>query len=72
MIYFLRNILIRRKKSLVKILANGKISKSINLKVDKFSKNALKAVTDVKGTISNIELKSKVSSAKKKREEKEK
>ena len=64
--------LIRKKNSIVKILANGKISKIINIKVEKFSKTALKAVTDLKGTMSIIELKSKVPTTKKKSEDKKK
>ena len=64
--------LIRKKTSLVKILANGKISKTIKLKVDKASKSALKAVTEKKGTIALIEVNKKVSNAKKKTEVKEK
>ena len=64
--------LIRKKTSLVKILANGKISKTIKLKVDKASKNALKAVTEKKGTIAFIEEKKIVSNMKKKKEDKEK
>ena len=64
--------LIRKKTSLVKILANGKISKTIKLKVDKASKSALKAVTEKKGTITFIEEKKIVSNMKKKKEDKEK
>jgi large subunit ribosomal protein L15 len=64
--------LIRKKNSQVKILANGKISKTIKLKVDKASKSALKAVTENKGTISLIEEKSSVPNIKKKKEDKEK
>ena len=64
--------LIRKKSSLVKILANGKISKTIKLKVDKASKGALKAVTEKKGTIAFIEEKKIISNMKKKKEDKEK
>ena len=64
--------LIRKKTSLVKILANGKISKTIKLKVDKASKSALKAVTEKKGTIAFIEEKKIISNMKKKKEDKEK
>ena len=64
--------LIRKKNSLVKILANGKMSKTINLKVDKASKSALKAVTEKKGTIAFIEEKKIVSNVKKKTEDKKK
>lgn len=64
--------LIRKKNSLVKVLANGEISKNINLKVDKASKNALKAVMKKNGTISLIEEKKIVSNLKKKSEDKEK
>ena len=64
--------LIRKKTSLVKVLANGKISKTINLKVDKASKNALKAVTEKKGKIAFIEEKKIISNMKKKKEDKEK
>ena len=64
--------LIRKKTSLVKILANGKISKTIKLKVDKASKRALKEVTEKKGTIALIEEKKIISNMKKKKEDKEK
>ena len=64
--------LIRKKNSLVKILANGKMSKTINLKVDKASKSALKVVTEKKGTIAFIEEKKIVSNVKKKTEDKKK
>jgi large subunit ribosomal protein L15 len=64
--------LIRKNNSLVKILANGKMSKTINLKVDKASKSALKAVTEKKGTIAFIEEKKIVSNVKKKTEDKKK
>ncbi len=43
--------LIRNKKVLVKILGNGKINHSLNLKVDKASKSAVKLVSDKKGKI---------------------
>ena len=64
--------LIRKNNSLVKILANGKMSKTINLKVDKASKSALKAVTEKKGTIAFIEEKKIVSNVKKNTEDKKK
>lgn len=64
--------LIRKKTSLVKLLSNGKISKTINLKVDRASKSALKAVTEKKGTIKFIEEKKIISNMKKKKEDKEK
>ena len=43
--------LIRNKNVLVKILGKGKIDHSLNLKVDKASKSALKSITDKKGKI---------------------
>ena len=43
--------LIRNKNVLVKILGNGKINHSLNLKVDKASKNAIKLISDKKGKI---------------------
>ena len=48
---FLKAGLIRKKTDLVKILANGKITKSFNLKVEKASKNAIKIVNEKKGKI---------------------
>jgi len=44
--------LIRKKSNLVKVLANGKLDHTINIKVDKASKNAIKIVKDKKGNIS--------------------
>ena len=43
--------LIRNKNVLVKILGKGKIDHSLNLKVDKASKSALKSINDKKGKI---------------------
>ena len=43
--------LIRNKNVLVKILGNGKINHSLNLKVDKASKSAIKLISDKKGKI---------------------
>ncbi len=43
--------LIRNKNVLVKILGKGKIGHSLNLKVDKASKSALKSINDKKGKI---------------------
>ncbi|MDC0651771.1 50S ribosomal protein L15 [Alphaproteobacteria bacterium] len=64
--------LIRKKNSEVKILANGKISQSINIQADKVSKSALKAVTEKKGTVSLVEAKKKIPIVKNKKEAKEK
>ena len=43
--------LIRNKNVLVKILGNGKINHSLNLKVDKASQSAIKLISDKKGKI---------------------
>ena len=43
--------LIRNKNVLVKILGNGKTNHSLNLKVDKASKSAIKLISDKKGKI---------------------
>jgi large subunit ribosomal protein L15 len=64
--------LIRKKNSEVKILANGKISQLINIKVDKASKAAIKAVADTKGQISILEEKNNIPDVKKKKENKKK
>ena len=40
-----------KKSNLVKVLANGKLDHTINIKVDKASKNAIKIVKDKKGNI---------------------
>ena len=48
---FFKAGLIRKKNSLIKILANGRINHALNLKVDKASKSALKSITDKKGKI---------------------
>ena len=58
---FLKAGLIRKKTDLVKILANGKITKSFNLKVEKASKNAIKIVNEKKGKITFFEKKIVVS-----------
>tara|TARA_Y200000002_G_C22553085_1_gene609093 strand:+ start:370 stop:900 length:531 start_codon:yes stop_codon:yes gene_type:complete len=59
---FFKAGLIRKKNSLIKILANGKINHALNLKVDKASKSAIKLVGDNKG---NIGFKEKVQSKEK-------
>ena len=43
--------LIRNKNVLVKILGNGKINHSLNLKVDKASQSAIKLISDKKGKV---------------------
>ena len=43
--------LIRNKNVLVKILGNGEINYTLNLKVDKASKNAIKLIGNKKGKI---------------------
>ena len=43
--------LIRNKNVLVKILGNGKTNHSLNIKVDKASKSAIKLISDKKGNI---------------------
>ena len=48
---FFKAGLIRNKNVLVKILGNGKINHSLNLKVDKASKTAIKLIGDKKGKI---------------------
>ena len=48
---FFKAGLIRNKNLLVKILGNGKTNHSINLKVDKASKSAIKLISDKKGKI---------------------
>ncbi len=48
---FFKAGLIRKKNVLVKILGNGKINHSLNLKVDKASKSAIKLINDKKGKI---------------------
>ncbi len=45
------NKIIKNKNCLVKILANGTISKSVNIKVDKISKNAKKSIENVGGKV---------------------
>ncbi len=49
--------LIRKRNSLVKILAKGKISHAFNIKVDKASKSAIKLVSEKKGSINFYEKK---------------
>ena len=49
--------LIRKKNSLVKILANGEFSQSINVKADKASKSAVKIISEKKGNITFYEKK---------------
>ena len=48
---FFKAGLIRNKNVLVKILGNGKINHSLNLKVDKASQSAIKLISDKKGKI---------------------
>ena len=48
---FFKAGLIRNKNALVKILGNGKINHTLDLKVDKASKSAIKLVSDKKGKI---------------------
>ena len=48
---FFKAGLIRNKNALVKILGNGRINHTLNLKVDKASKSAIKLVSDKKGKI---------------------
>ena len=66
---FFKAGLIRNKNVLVKILGNGKINHSLNLKVDKASKNAIKLISDKKGKIDYNE---KIQSPEKKISKKEK
>ena len=66
---FFKAGLIRKKNVLVKILGNGKINHSLNLKVDKASKSAIKLVNDKKG---KIEYNEKVQSPEKKTSKEEK
>ena len=61
--------LIRNKNVLVKILGNGKTNHSLNLKVDKASKSAIKLISDKKGKIDYNE---KVQKTEKKVSKKEK
>lgn len=46
--------LIRKPKSPIKILANGKLEKALNIKVHKFSASAKEAVEKAGGTIQEI------------------
>ncbi len=48
---FFKAGLIRNKNVLVKILGNGKTNHSLNLRVDKASKSAIKLISDKKGKI---------------------
>ena len=48
---FFKAGLIRNKNVLVKILGNGKINHTINLKVDKASQSAIKLISDKKGNV---------------------
>ena len=48
---FFKAGLIRKKSDLVKVLANGKLTQTIMLKVEKASKNAIKMVSEKKGNI---------------------
>jgi len=43
--------LIRKKNSLVKILANGEISKAVTVQVDKISQSAREKITEAGGTV---------------------
>ncbi len=54
---FFKAGLIRKKNSLVKILGNGKITHTFNIRADKASKSAIKILSDKKGSISFIEKK---------------
>ena len=54
---FFKAGLIRKKNSLVKILANGELSQSINVKADKASKSAVKIISEKKGNITFYEKK---------------
>ena len=48
---FFKAGLIRKKSDLVKVLANGKLTQTIMLKVEKASKKAIKMVSEKKGNI---------------------
>ncbi len=43
--------IIKSKNTLIKILCNGKITKSINVKVNKISKNAIKEINNAGGKV---------------------
>ncbi len=50
----IKNKIIKNDKTLVKILSNGNLTKKVNVKIDKISKNAKAAITKLGGKVEVI------------------